>query len=131
MALETRYAARQDWPVERLVESLAALLAVRRRRIARQRITFLDTVDGRVGRAGACLTSTADAGGNRIQWRQGDVRVGCTLSGVLRFAWDLPPGAVRQRIEPIIQGRRLLPLAEAEQDGVVLDVSQSGWLGAP
>jgi len=122
LALETRYAARRDWPVERIVESLAALLTVRRRPIARRRITFLDTPDGRVGRAGACLTLTADAGGNRIQWRQGNLRVGCKLGGTVQFAWDLPQGAVRQRIETIIETRRLLPLAEAEQDGVLLDV---------
>ncbi|RPI45901.1 MAG: CHAD domain-containing protein [Betaproteobacteria bacterium] len=122
MALETRYAARRDWPVERLVESLAALLTVRRRPITRQRVTFLDTFDGRIGRVGACLTLTADAGGNRIQWRQGNLRVGCTLGGMVQFAWDLPQGSVRQRIEPIIEMRRLLPLAEAEQDGVLLEV---------
>jgi len=122
LALETRYAARRDWPVERLVENLAALLTVRRRPIKRQRITFLDTFDGRVGRAGACLILTADAGGNRIQWRQGHLRVGCTLGGMAQFAWDLPQGSVRQRIEPVIEMRRLLPLAEAEQEGVLLDV---------
>jgi CHAD domain-containing protein len=122
LVLETRYAARRDWPVERLVESLAALLTVRRRPLPRQRITFLDTFDGRVARAGACLTSTADAGGHRIQWRHGDQRAGCTLGGTLQFAWDLPQGSVRQRIEPIVEMRRLLPLAEAEQDGVLLDV---------
>jgi CHAD domain-containing protein len=122
LALETRYAARRDWPVERLVESLAALLTVRRRPIRRRRITFLDTPDGRVGRAGACLTWTADADGNRLQWRQGNLRVGCALGGMVQFAWDLPQGAVRQRIEQVIEMRRLLPLAEAEQDGVLLDV---------
>jgi CHAD domain-containing protein len=122
LALETRYAARRDWPVERLVESLAALLTVRRRRMTRQRVTFLDTFDGRVGRAGACLTLTADASGNRIQWRQGNLCIGCTLSGMVQFAWDLPQGSVRSRIEPIIETRRLLPLAETEQDGVLLDI---------
>jgi CHAD domain-containing protein len=120
--LETRFAARRDWPVERLVESLAALLTVRRRPIAHQHITFLDTFDGRVGRAGACLTLTADADGNRIQWRQGNLRAGCTLGGIAEFAWDLPQGPVRKCIEPIIGMRRLFPLAEAEQDGVLLDV---------
>lgn len=122
LALETRYAARRDWPVERLVGSLSALLTVRRRPIPRQRTTFLDTADGRIRRAGACLTLTTDAGGNRLQWRQGNVSVGCTLGGELRFAWDLPPGGVRQRIEPVVEMRRLLPLAVAEQDGVQLDV---------
>jgi len=122
LALEVRYAARRDWPVERIVESLAALLTVRRHAIARQRITFLDTFDGRVGRAGACLTLTADAGGNRLQWRQGNLRVGCVLGGVVQFAWDLPQGSMRQRIEQVIEMRRLLPLAEAEQDGVLLEV---------
>jgi CHAD domain-containing protein len=122
LALETRYAARRDWPVDRIVESLAPLLTVRRRPLARRRITFLDTSDGRVGRAGACLTLTAEAGGQRVQWRQGGMRVGCAVGGAVQFAWDLPPGSLRQRIEPIISARRLLPLAEAEQDGVQLDV---------
>ena len=122
MALETRYAAHRDWPVERLVESLASLLTVRRHLIARQRIIFLDTSDGRVGRAGACLTMTADAGGNRIQWRQGALSVGCTLGGSAQFAWDLPQGPARRQIESVIETRRLLPLAEAEPDGVLFDV---------
>jgi CHAD domain-containing protein len=39
----------------------------------------------------------------------------------VQFAWDLPQGSVRQRID-VIEMRRLLPLAEAEQDGVLLDV---------
>jgi hypothetical protein len=111
LALETRYAARRDWPVERLAASLAALPTVRRRPITRQRITFFDTPDGRVGRVGACLTLTADAVGMRLQWRQGALRVGCTLGGMVQFAWDLPRGTVRQRIEPIVEMRRLLPLA--------------------
>jgi CHAD domain-containing protein len=122
LALETRYAARRDWPLERLVESLAALMTVRRRPLARRRVTFLDTFDGRVARSGACLTLTEDAVGNRIQWRHGDLRVGCTLGGPVQFAWDLPQGSVRQRIESIIEMRRLFPLAEIEQDGVLLDV---------
>jgi len=122
LALETRYAARRDWPVERLVESLAALLTVRRRQIARRRITFLDTFDGRIARAGACLSVTGGAGEQHIQWRRGNVRLGCTVSGMVHFAWDIPQGSLRQRIEPVIAARRLLPLAETEQDGVLLDV---------
>lgn len=122
MALETRYAARRDWPVERLVESLAGLLTTRRRQVARQRVTFLDTSDGRVARAGACLTMTEDSGGTRLQWQHGNQRIACTLDGKAQFAWDLPPGPVRQRIDPIIEARRLLPLADIEQDAVLLDV---------
>lgn len=122
MALETRYAARRDWPVERLVESLAALLPVRKRALARQRITFLDTADGRLGQAGACLTSTADGAGNRVQWQYGNQRIGCTVDDAPQFAWDIPQGSMRQRIESIVGSRRLLPLAHAEQDGVLLEV---------
>ncbi len=122
MALEARYAARRDWPIERLVESLAALLPVRRRPLPRQRITFLDTSDARVGRAGTCLISTRDYGRNRIEWQQGSLRAACTVGRMAQFAWDLPPGALRRRIEPIVEMRRLLPMAEAEQDGVLLDV---------
>lgn len=122
MALEARYAARRDWPVERLVENLGALLSVRPKTIARQRITFLDTVDGRIARAGACLTLTADADGNRVQWLQGNQRLGCTIGGPLDFAWDIPSGALRQRIDSVVESRRLLPLAHTEQDGVLLDV---------
>lgn len=122
MALEARYVVRPDWPVERLVESLAALLPVRRRAIARQRITFLDTVDGRVGRAGACLTLTPHAPGYRLQWRQGTLRAACSLVGTVQFAWDLPRGPLRQRIAPIVEMRRLIPFAEAEHDGAQLDV---------
>lgn len=113
MALEACYAARRAWPVDRLVESLATLLTVRRRPSTHQRVTFLDTVDGRIGRAGACLTLTADADGTRIQWRKGNLRVGCELDNVVQFAWDLPHGSVRQCIEPIVEMRRLLPLPEA------------------
>jgi CHAD domain-containing protein len=122
LALETRYAARLDWPVERIVESLAALLPVRRHPIARQRIAFLDTPDGRIGRAGASLAWISDSGGNRIEWRQGSVRARCALARAVQFAWDLPQGSVRDRVATVIEARRLLPLAESEQDGVLLDV---------
>ena len=122
LALEIRFAAPRDRPVERLVESLAALLPLRRRRMARRRITFLDTPDGRIARAGACLTATADAGGHRIEWRHGDVLARCTLGSALQFAWDIPDGRVRQRIDPVVGMRRLLPVAEIDPDGVLLDV---------
>jgi CHAD domain-containing protein len=120
--LEVYYAASRSSPVERVVESLAALLSVRRHPIMRQRVTFLDTFDGRVHRAGASLILTSDGAGRLLQWRKGELRLQCAVDKTAQFAWDLPKGAARQRIESVVEMRRLLPLAQSEHSGVLLDV---------
>jgi CHAD domain-containing protein len=122
LALETRYAARLDWPVDRIVESLAGLLAVRRRPLGRGRIAFFDTPDGRIGRAGACLTFTAESGCSRMEWRHGSVRAGAALERMVDFPWELEPGTLRQRVEAVAGTRRLLPVAEVAPEGAQLDV---------
>jgi hypothetical protein len=40
----------------------------------------------------------------------------------ISFAWDLPDGPLQQLLAPAVGVRRLLPQAEAEEQGALLDV---------
>ena len=55
-ATESAYVVRGDASPDAITTSLQALLPTRHRPIVRQRLTLLDTFDGRVRRAGARVT---------------------------------------------------------------------------
>ena len=63
------YVVRGDVSAEAITSSLQALLPTRHHAIARHRFTVLDTFDGRVRRAGACLTRDGDNGTSTIAWQ--------------------------------------------------------------
>ena len=96
-ATECTYVVRQDVPLEAITRSLAALLPTRHQPIVRQRFTLLDTVDGRVRRAGARLTK-AGLNGNTLEWstRGAAGHLTATVTEPIGFAWDLPAGPLRR-----------------------------------
>jgi CHAD domain-containing protein len=121
-ALETEsaYVVRGEASPETITRSLQALLPTRHRPIARHQITLLDTFDGRVRRAGTRLTRCAStlalepcAGGRHLTLR---------LSQPVSFIWDFPEGPFHNALAPLIGVRRLLPLADAEEYGSLLDI---------
>ena len=107
-----------------VTEDLAALLSVRRRTIERYRVTYLDTFDGRVTRSGGCLTVASEGERTRLEWRPGHEhrRFDVMIDRPVGFASDLPDCPLRDRLEPIIAMRRLLPIVTVERGGSVLDV---------
>ena len=106
-----------------ITTSLQALLPTRYHPIGRQRLTLLDTFDGRLRRAGARLTR----GGrdlSTVAWQHRRVGTNLTLQlgAPLSFAWDLPEGPLRRALAPVIGVRRLLAQADIDVHGGLLEV---------
>lgn len=123
-APESVFVVQGEMPPDAVVSSLQALLPTRRRPIARQRLTMLDTFDGRVRRAGARLTQSAGRVLSTIAWQAPGGRgpLATQVSHPVEFVWDLPEGPLQQALTPVIGVRRLLPQAEAEQYGAILEI---------
>lgn len=76
--------------------------------------TYLDTFDWRVHREQAALYLDERGDASTLTWSgaEGDLLAAPNAGGDAppRFAWDLPPGALRTRLEDVIEMRALLPL---------------------
>ena len=106
-----------------VTDSLIALLPSRHLRLGRQRVTILDTFDGRIRRSGAWLTRHREGKGFRLTWHpRGTQCVTVRVDSPVSFAWDLPDGALRDGLTGIVGVRRLLPQAVAEVQGMLLEV---------
>ena len=97
-----------------ITRSLQSLLPTRQHPIARHRFTVLDTFDGRVRRARACLTRGGHNGNSTVAWQPSDggSRLTLQLKQPVAFAWDLPM-ASSAGSAPVIGPRRLLDQADA------------------
>jgi len=76
---------------------------------------FLDSFDWRLYLAQATLEEQLDAEGHRLLWRDSGTDTPPRIQridAVPGFAWDLPAGPVRDRLEAVLGIRRLLPLLE-------------------
>jgi CHAD domain-containing protein len=112
---------------EAIARSLQALLPTRQHPIAKHRFTVLDTFDGRVRRTGTYLTLEGENGNSTMAWRShgGGVQLALRLKQPASFAWDVPDGPLQQRLASVIGPRRLLPQADAEEHGSLLDILDS------
>jgi CHAD domain-containing protein len=121
---ESAYVVPGEPSTEAITRNLLALLPTRRRSIARHRFTVLDTFDGRVRQAGACLTRAGTDGASTMKWQTlaGSDRFAIRLTRPVSFAWDLPEGQLRKEVASIVGPRRLLAQAEAEEHGAVLEM---------
>jgi len=75
--------------------------------------TFHDSFDWRIFDAGAAMEAESRAGGSTLNWRdlKSDAILGsASIEQAIRFSWNLPPGGLRERIEPLLEMRALLPL---------------------
>ncbi|HKW03277.1 MAG TPA: CHAD domain-containing protein, partial [Vicinamibacterales bacterium] len=122
--MESVYLVRGDASPAAITNSLRALLRTRHHAIGRRRFTVLDTFDGRVRRAGARLIRTGGDGDTTVGWRPrgGLAPLNVRLTQPVHFAWDLPAGRLHDEIAPVIGVRRLLPQADAEEHGSLLDI---------
>src|SRR5262249_47257389 len=121
---ESVYLVRDDASRTGITNSLRALLRTRHHPIGRHRFTMLDTFDSRVRRAGARLTRTGVDGGATVAWRRrgGGGSFAGRLTEPVNFAGDLPAGALHDELAPVIGVRRLLPQADAEEHGSLLEI---------
>ena len=124
MISQAQYTVDEAALCEGIVQSLQALVPVRTRPIVRHKLALLDTFDGRIAAAGGRLTASTENGGARLEWHPRDRQVPLEVSvkTPADFAWDLPSGPLRDSLEPVIDVRRLLPQAEVEINGRMLDV---------
>lgn len=75
--------------------------------------SFLDTFDWRIYCAGGVMEAESGAGYSTINWRDlksDSILDSASIHQVIRFAWDIPPGTLRERIESLLEMRALLPL---------------------
>jgi CHAD domain-containing protein len=121
---EALFLVRGDVAPEVLARSLGALLPIRHRHLARRTFAELDTFDGRIRRAGARLTQSTRGTHTTLAWHPHGrgPRLTVRVDRTVRFAWDLPPGPLLDAVGPVIGVRCLIPLAEVEQSGSVLEV---------
>ena len=124
LAIDRSFVVSGAMPAEAITESLRALLPARRRPIAGTCFTVLDTFDGRLRRAGASLTRFGEDGDCTLTWRGGrrGSQLSTRVSEPVSFAWDLPDGPLKSELAPIIGARRLLPVADADERGSLLEI---------
>jgi CHAD domain-containing protein len=80
------------------------------------RRTFLDTFDWRLHRAGWSLERVGDGtrGWLRLRPLDGGPPIARQAGPAIRFARELPPGALRDLLEPVLHPRALLAIAAAD-----------------
>ncbi len=92
-----------------------------------RRRVFYDTFDRRLAGDSGVLCATEAAGQSDLLWlsQTGAVLRRLRTEREPGFTWDLPEGPFRDALEPIVEMRRLLPLAEVHGDAVALRVLDS------
>jgi CHAD domain-containing protein len=104
-----------DWSIDAFRALLGDRLLVPRPTTAQ--VTFLDTFDWRLHAAGARLTSEREGRSRSLHWSTADAPpYVLPIDAVPRFAADLPSGFLRDRLEPLIEVRRLLELGSCRVD---------------
>jgi len=121
---ESAYIVPGELSTEAITRNLLTLLPTRQRSIAKQRFTVLDTFDGRVRQAGACLTRAGVDSASTVKWQTlaGSDRFAIRTTRAVSFAWDLPEGPLKKEVASIVGPRRLLAQAEAEEQGALLEM---------
>ncbi|HWI07293.1 MAG TPA: CHAD domain-containing protein [Solirubrobacteraceae bacterium] len=102
---------------------LAALVAVAAQRAHSVDRTYWDTFDGRLHRAGRALAQTADRlvlmdAATHAEQASAEHRAAARRL----LVGDLPPGALRERLAPIVAMRALTPLARVRSRLLPIDV---------
>jgi CHAD domain-containing protein len=98
-----------------LLERLAPIGTVDAGVDVTSRRTYLDTFDWRLHRAGWSLERTGGARGLlRLRPLDGGLPIARQAGPAVRFARELPAGALRERLEPVLHPRALLAIAVAD-----------------
>lgn len=75
--------------------------------------TCYDSFDWRLFASNAVLEAEINGKQHALVWRSlndGMQRVQISLARAPRFAWDIPPGQLRDYLEPVLEMRELMPL---------------------
>ena len=122
--LSAAYAVPAAADREQLLEAVETRFRVLSEADPARRVTYFDTFDWRLYRAGGCLRLTPGRRGKALSWLSldGTLRHRLAVDSAPTFAWDFPPGPFRQALEPVIEMRRLLPVVELRLGGRTLRV---------
>ncbi len=104
--------------LETLKHRLSELNILREEAPAECGQTFYDSFDWRVWQAGGELVQEREAEYTRLCWseRRSDEEPLCELSETAPgYVWDLPEGALRERLTPVLEMRRLMPQVSLRQ----------------
>ncbi|MDT8441915.1 MAG: CHAD domain-containing protein [Desulfuromonadales bacterium] len=98
---------------KRILKAFAALGALHLEPESRLRLTFLDSFDWRLYHADSLLVVEQTPYQARTRWlRRSSAELIAALPGaVARFACQIPAGPLRDRLEPLLEMRALLPMA--------------------
>ncbi len=124
---EIAYAIPAGAEGESLVAALEAGLRVRTELDPHRRVSYFDTFDWRLHRAGGCLRLASGRRGKALSWltREGEVHHQIAAKEVPPFTWNFPPGPFRRALEPVVAMRRLFPVVELRLGGRTLCVLDS------
>lgn len=116
MSLVRRYRLAAEADLEAFVDGLRQRVTLEPERVETIERTVHDTFDWRLFDGGTLIErqQVVDDPAVTVVWRsldRGDVLARLERDDVPRFAWDLPPGPVTDRLEDVIEMRALLPLA--------------------
>lgn len=103
----------EEFDVEGLAATLDRLVTIVKEPPRKLEVTYLDSFDWRLFEQGTVLEAERGQGGSLLLWRRlDDSQELARLGGpdAPRFMTDLPRGPLRERLEPIVEMRALLPL---------------------
>ncbi|MFH0944540.1 MAG: CHAD domain-containing protein [Planctomycetota bacterium] len=106
---EVGYVINSDGAARGIFDALSGRFTCREEPGTRLRVTYLDTFDWSLRRAGLALCGVDSPSGVLLtldSLEGGDARI-ARMARLPSFAWDLPAGEVRDRLEPVITVRRL------------------------
>ncbi len=107
-----------------VLERLRAEFDPRPRAPETEATTYLDTFDWRVHAEGASLALSSRGG--RLVWSAADTEETLTATlrgGELAFVGDVAPGPLRERMDALLDVRRLFPIAEVERRTRLVDLT--------
>jgi CHAD domain-containing protein len=100
-----------DTTFEEIAAELGAALQIAEEPVRRVERTLLDTFDWRIHERGGELTLEVSGRMRKLVWREGDQEhvLAGPAARALRFVEELPDGAFRKRLAPVLEMRALLP----------------------
>lgn len=118
-----RYVVAPGAKLEAVLGELESQFAARRHAAAPHRRAFLDTFDRRLAKKGLTLSALATEDHVRLVLEgAGEPPPRAVTTGLPAFATDLPAGPIRQRLEALIDSRRLLVLVKISGRTQAIDI---------
>ncbi len=117
------FVLREKTPPDELVKELGEVFPIEVRKEPKERVTYHDTFDWSLDRAGLTLATTRIGRQVRVALTTTDGRVLDSIAqNTPEFASDLAPAPLPGIVEPVAKHRRLLPRARGEWTGIFISI---------